>query len=108
MKKLKSLIGLIVLSFIEFIFYLNGGRDDLESFFLIWAIVWLAVILFGLFNTFQKGYSYNTASPAGHPYDFLVNSQLKVNGKINKASISMVLILIILFAFNVIGYIVYM
>jgi hypothetical protein len=35
MKKYGSLIGLASLSLIEFIFYLNGGRDDLETFFLI-------------------------------------------------------------------------
>ncbi|WP_130807873.1 hypothetical protein [Senegalia massiliensis] len=74
MKKYGSLIGLTSLSLIEFIFYLNGGRDDLETFFLIWSIVWLAMILFGLFNTFQKGGTYNTASPMGHPNDFLITS----------------------------------
>lgn len=108
MKKYGALIGLSSLSLIEFIFYLNSGRDDLESFFLIWAIVWLAIILFGLVNNFQNNNTYNTASPMGNPYDFLVNSRLKVKSKTSKISFTLVLMLIFLFGLNLLGYLIFM
>lgn len=108
MKKYGALIGLACLALIELIFYLNGGRDNLETFFFVWSIVWLAMILFGLFNTFQKGGTYNTASPMGHPNDFLINSQLKTKGNVTKNSLTTVFLLVFLFGLNLLGYLIFM
>lgn len=109
MKTLKIVIFLMI---IESIFFLRNASSNLELFFMVWSFIFLAILIYSIFNVKSDGSIAEISS--GQDNSLLSTIFLekventrggtKVENSINKGNLSLLVLLLV----NIIGYLVVM